>query len=465
MNKQDIFPILRQFELFQEVPDFQLLWLIEHASMGNLKEGELVFKPGEPIEQTIFVLKGEYRLYRTIGKQEKEISRKSVGDVSGFLPFSRAGKASGVGRVVKDCAILQLHKSNERELIGKNYELTQCLVHEMTNRVRQFTSQQLQTEKLAALGKLSAGLAHELNNPASAIVRSSLALRHQVRKKPNKLKQVTDRTLKEGLIDQINAQLFSKIENPPPVLPLMKRKALEDSLIDLLESYGIEEPEELAESLVDFGFDEAEVTEVIAQMHLEDVPVVLNWMGDHLQLEKIIADIYEASVRISKLVQSVKIHTHMDQAPEKTKGNLESGIENTLQMLGYKLRKQKVLVHRSYADNPPQFPFYISEMNQVWTNLIDNAIDAIEKIGSPEIRIETSYTDEEAEIRISDNGEGISPDSLFRIWEPFFTTKDVGKGTGLGLEVVRDIVERHGGSVAVQSRPGETTFTVLLPLT
>jgi CRP-like cAMP-binding protein len=177
MNISDPFPIIRSFDLFKDVPDDQLQWLVKHAEIKFFKDGDALFRPGDPIEHTLLVLEGEFRLYAVSEKQERELASKSTGEVSGFLPFSRAKSTNGNGRIIGPTTLLQLHRSFEWEMLRDHYELCQVLVHEMTSRVREFTSFQKQTEKMAALGKLSAGLAHELNNPASAIVRSSLELK------------------------------------------------------------------------------------------------------------------------------------------------------------------------------------------------------------------------------------------------------------------------------------------------
>jgi signal transduction histidine kinase len=464
MKKNEILLKVRQFEKFAPVPDPQIEWLIERSEVRHFDDGDMIFMPNQAIEDTFIVISGGYRVYVVHTNGEEELSRFEAGDISGFLPFSRGKFFTALGRATGDSVLLFFSKKYERELIGNHYELAQCFVHQLTNRVRHFTSLQLQTEKLAALGKLSAGLAHELNNPAAAITRSSLALKEQMRLKPEKFKRVIKARLSDEVTDKINSLLFSKIAGPATSMTLLQRKSLEDEFIDMLEQHGIDDVEGLAEQLVDFNFSTLEIQqEIIDLLRPEDVTLVLEWIGDNLLMEKTVSDIHDASERIARLVKSVKVYTHMDQSHEKTVASLESGIQNTIQMLGYKLKNNGVKVSAHFAENPREFPIHISEMNQLWTNLIDNAIDAMDNVQFPHLTIETAYNDREANVRITDNGKGIPEEAMNRIWEPFYTTKEVGKGTGLGLEVCRNIVEKHGGKITVKSSAGETTFIVCLP--
>ncbi len=464
MEAGELLRRLRSFALFKQVPDAQLSWFIAQAELLRLPEGDALFRPGEPIEYTILVIEGEYRLFAVMAQQEREISRKTAGEVSGFLPFSRATNANAQGRVVVPCTVLRLHKRHERTMLRDHYELSQCLVHELTSRVREFTTFQKQTEKMAALGKLSAGLAHELNNPASAIVRSAHSLRQHLRLQPEKFKRVIKAQLSDALTDRLNDLLFAKIDAPMPPLGLLQRKTRADDLRYLLEDYDLDDADELAERFAEFGFDQDELQPLLDDLRPQDRPGVLHWIDDNLTLEKTVADIYEASERIAKLVQSVKVYTHMDQAPDKAPARLEEGLQNTLQMLGHKLRQHAVSVVTDFAESGPAVPIYVSEMNQVWTNLIDNAIDALEGRSNAHLRVTVRYEKQEAVVAVTDNGKGIAPEAIDRIWEPFYTTKAVGKGTGLGLELARQIVVRHHGKISVDSQPGHTTFTVCLPL-
>ena len=464
MNKTEIFNTLKSFEIFKDIPDNQIHWLIEKGEVRELEEGFPIFIPGDPIDNTLIILKGEFRFYAISGEQEREIGTKSMGEVSGFLPFSRGKIASGKGKVIEAATILYLNRSYEKEMLREHYELSQALVHEMTSRVREFTNFQKQTEKMAALGKLSAGLAHELNNPASAILRSSLELKKHLSHQPEKFKKVIKIKLTDDTIDQLNHILSEKIKHHSGHQSLIQRKELEDDLGYLLEDFGIEGAFELAEDLADFGFEEKDLHLIASMVEKVDLGSVLHWMGDNIMIERMVNDIQESSERISKLVKSVKIYTHMDQAPIKSKIDLHEGIVNTLNILNHKIKSNNTEIVQDIDTSIPPLLMYVSEMNQVWTNLIDNALDAVSEVDHPKITIKTWQQNGEVKVCIIDNGKGIPKEIESRIWEPFFTTKSMGKGTGLGLELVMNIVERHQGNIKMKSQPGSTTFELSFPI-
>ncbi|HSF54989.1 MAG TPA: ATP-binding protein, partial [Algoriphagus sp.] len=345
-----------------------------------------------------------------------------------------------------------------------HYELSQVLVHEMTSRVREYTGFQKQTEKMAALGKLSAGLAHELNNPASAIVRSAKELKKHLSLEPEKFKKVIKLEMSEELIDKVNDLLFEKIANNSGSKSLLEKKSLEDDLSFLLEDLQVENALELAENLAEFGFGESEIDEIANQVRKEDIAPILNWICDKLMLEKMVNDIQESSERISNLVKSVKNYTHMDQTQELIKADIHEGILNTLNILNHKIKNSNTQIQLNFEKDLPPIPLFISEINQVWTNLLDNAIDAVAEVEDPKIIIQTRKLDKQIQVCIIDNGTGIPIEIASRIWDPFFTTKEMGKGTGLGLELVKNIAEKHHGSIKMKSQPGNTTFELSLPI-
>ncbi|WP_194774556.1 ATP-binding protein [Pararhodonellum marinum] len=464
MEKEQILSSLMGFAVFDGVPSEQLEWLISKGEIKRYRSGDLIFRPGDPIENTVVVLEGRFRIMSNNGQQERLITEKSTGEVTGFLPFSRAKTAMGNARVQEDTTLILLHRSLEKEMLQNHYELSQVLVHEMTSRIREFTNIQKQTEKMSALGKLSAGLAHELNNPASAIVRSAKELKTNLTSLPEKFKKVISIKLTSEQVDHINELLLSKIQQKPAPMGLMDKQEKEDELLDWMDQEGLGPDMDMIATLVEFGFTEEDMEELASQVNPEDFLSVLGWINDNLVIEEVVNEIGDAAERIAKLVQSVKNYTHMDNAPERQLADIHNGIRNTLTMLGYKLRKEKVNVQLDLDPNLPEIPIYVSELNQLWTNILDNAIDAIKQVDHPALTIRTHSNKEFVSISISDNGIGIPKDILDRIWEPFFTTKAMGEGTGLGLDLVHQIMVKHQGSVKVNSQPGLTEFEFCFPI-
>jgi signal transduction histidine kinase len=456
---------LQSFEQLKDVPSDQLQWLIDHSRHYTIPEGDYLFKSGDPIDHTHFILKGAYRILINTSNQQMDMGVGEEGDITGYLPFSRGKNSVAVGLVIRDLEALSFPKSLEKELIAHNYELTAALVQAMTSRVREFTALQKQNEKMMALGKLSAGLAHELNNPAAAIVRASSELRKHLQLQPEAFKKVINIKMTAEQIDSVNAVLFNRLQTKPAPLSLMERTSCEDEILDWLDENDIAHDEDTAENLVEFGFEDDDFDKIMEMVPKEDLGPVLKWISNNLTTERLVEDIQEASDRISSLIGSVKSYTHMDQASERHMADVHQGIRNTLTMLNHKIKKSKITVEFNFDESIGDIPIVVSAMNQVWTNVIDNAIDAMENTPNPVLSISTVKDGKFAKIQIIDNGPGIPEEVLSRIWDPFFTTKEMGKGTGMGLEVVQQIVSQHNGKVTVQSKPGRTVFEFCFPRT
>ncbi len=448
---------------FINVPDEQLQWLIDKSDIQAFKQGEFIFKKGDAVDTLSIILEGVVDIKFEQNGNYKVIDQITKNGISGLLPFSRMSSAMGFGEVIEDTVALFLDKSFFREMVSDHYELTESLVHNMTSRVREFTKNNVQSEKMMALGKLSAGLAHELNNPASAMLRSAKALKKHLGNVPEKFKKITSIKISEEQVDILNTILFDKINNRPENnMKLTERNEKEDELEEWLEDHGLENAFELTETLLDFCMGIPAMEGILKTTGDENFPHAVEWIENVLTTEKMVDEIEEASDRISSLVQSVKSYTHMDQAPEKVATDIHTGIKSTLTMLNHKLKKKNISLEKDFQENLPQPKIFVSEINQVWTNLIDNAIDAMEHSGT--LNIKTSKDNSFIKIDITDNGEGISKEHLVHIFEPFFTTKSIGKGTGMGLEVVQRIINQHNGDIKVTSKKGATTFTVCLPI-
>jgi signal transduction histidine kinase len=336
----------------------------------------------------------------------------------------------------------------------------------MTTRVRNFTSLQQQNEKMMALGKLSAGLAHELNNPAAAIVRGSESLVHHLQLEPDLFKDMINVQIEAKDVDYVTRKLFEILHREEkPKLTLIQRTELEDEMRDWLEERNIECAEDVAQNFLEYHFTCDDMQAFAQHIPAQFLSPVLNWVNTNLVTDRMVQDIREASKRIFDLIQSVKNFTHMDQGKGKERIDIVSGITNTLKMMQYKLKKANIEVVEEYDQQLPKVMALVGELNQVWTNLIDNAVDAMEGIGKGKLIIRTEKDHNFARVSIIDDGPGIPEEIRSQIFDPFFTTKEIGKGTGLGLDVVqRIVVGQHQGSVKYTSIPGRTEFIVCLPI-
>jgi signal transduction histidine kinase len=456
---------LKSIEVFRNVPDEQLQWMIDRSVHYELQEGENMGVPDEPMTGTHVIISGRIELYRLQNNTKHVIAEFASGTVTGILPFSRGKVYIAYAQCRELSQVMTFPKEHLKELIVSHYELTQALVIVMTSRVREFTSLEQQNEKMMALGKLSAGLAHELNNPASAIVRGSASLRSHLQLQPEAFKKLISIKMAPEEIDVVNASMFEALAMVErPVLTMMQRSEKEDGILAWLDDHGVTDSLDMAENFVEFGFDEVKLNELTHHIPGTDLSPVLKWININLTTERMVADIQEASKRIADLIGSVKNFTHMDRGGEKEFTDIHSGIRNTLIMLAYKLKKGNIAVTEEFDLSLPPVKAMVGELNQVWTNLIDNAIDALEAQPEPILTLITQRDKEFVKVIICDNGPGVPEEIKSRIFDPFFTTKPIGKGTGLGLDVVHRIVKQHQGSVTLHSWPGRTEFHVCFPI-
>jgi signal transduction histidine kinase len=339
-------------------------------------------------------------------------------------------------------------------------ELATRLVGIMSDRIREFTRREQQRDRLAALGKLSAGLAHELNNPASAAKRGASQLRSVLIRIRNASHDLGRRDLtaaQKAEIEKLEASIMQHDE--PPADPLTI-SSLEDELDSLLRSHGLDDLWQLAADLARKNVKPAALESLFAILDVGTARAALLRIAASVEVANLLKEIESSTSRISDLVCAIKEYTYMDQSPVQNVDIVKS-LENTLTILNHKL-KRGVTVQRTYEPLPFLVNSFGSELNQVWTNLIDNAIDAMG--GKGELRVRTYRDDGCVVVEIGDNGPGIKPEVQPHIFEPFFTTKGVGEGTGLGLDTVQRIVKKHKGTIQVDSKPGDTRFQVWLPL-
>lgn len=453
---------LKQFETFAGIADADLEWLIERSDLHSYKEGDYLFKPDEPVDHMQMIIQGRFSIYMQRDGELRELGVWETGNVTGVLPFSRMTHASAHGQALEDSKVLSLHKRHFTEMVNVSYALTQALVNFMTTRVRNFTGQRYQDEKLMALGKISAGLAHELNNPASAMVRSAAELHRKIHSTPEKFKSVITMRITPEQTDGVNNILFSKIKNVQGVeLSLLEREERKDDLTDWLEDHDVDNAEDLAETFVDFGLTLDELEEVYDIINGQHVGPIMRWIESTLSLEKLVSEIQESADRIAKLVQSVKSYSHMDRGAAAEHIDIHEGIISTLIMLKHRFKQKQIQVVKNFDRGMPKLKAHPGELNQVWTNLITNAIDAMDEGGT--LTIDTFPDRQFICINITDTGSGIQEEHLSRIFDPFFTTKAMGEGTGMGLDITKKIVDKHKATIQVESRPGKTTFRLCFP--
>jgi signal transduction histidine kinase len=444
---------------FADLPEDQINWFISQSQELNLKAGDVYFRPGDPADAMFVVLEGHLQGRGEL-RGETFVFDIEAGDVTGVLPFSRMKQFSVGGRAVTDSHALRFPASLFPDLVQKMPELTKRLVGLMSDRIRETTRLEQQRDRLASLGKLSAGLAHELNNPASAAKRAAGQLRHMLTKIRNASLELGKRDLspaQKAEIEKLEASFTQPDVVPPDALTMSD---LEDQIDSLLRSHGQTDLWMLAAGLARRNIKPQVVESLFANLEGDRARAALVRIAASVEVASLLHEIESSTSRISDLVGAIKEYTHMDQAPVQNVDVVKS-LETTLTILNHKL-KQGVAVQRDYQPVPLLVNSFGSELNQVWTNIIDNAIDAMH--GKGELRVRTYQDNGCVVVEIGDNGPGIPSEVEPHIFEPFFTTKGVGEGTGLGLDTVQRIVKKHRGNIQVNSAPGNTRFQVWLPL-
>ncbi len=444
---------------FADLPDDQIAWFLSNSQEVRLAAGDIFARQGDPADWMFVLLEGQFQ-WRGEFNGETIIFSAAPGGVTGMLPFSRMKQFTVTGRAVTEGRILKFPASLFPELVQRMPELTTRLVGLMSDRIREATRIEQQRDRLASLGKLSAGLAHELNNPASAAKRATGQLREILKKIRDASLELGRRDLtpaQKSEIDKLEASFTQQDVVPPDALTISDR---EDQIDSLLRSHGQNDLWQLAADLARRNIKPEVLESLFANLDGDTARAALVRIAASAEVASLLHEIESSTSRISDLVGAIKEYTYMDQAPVQNVDIVKS-LETTLTILNHKL-KQGVVVQRDYLPVPLLVNSFGSELSQVWTNMIDNAIDAMH--GRGELRVRTYRDDGCAVVEIGDNGPGISQDVQPHIFEPFFTTKAVGEGTGLGLDTVQRIVKKHRGSIQVSSKPGDTRFQVWLPL-
>ncbi|MEO8086959.1 MAG: ATP-binding protein [Bacteroidota bacterium] len=457
---------LRNIYCLRDLPMEHLQWILDHGTASEHQDGDLIMKTGEAVDDLVLAIEGKCNFYMNVnGKLVYYFSFENdvqTGGAGGVLPYSRMKTSPGNNYAVGKVRLFHLHKKHFRELEILNPEFIQRLIGYMTERARHFATQKLQQEKVNALGQLAAGIAHELNNPAAAINRISAELIKRLMENYDLTERLMGDHIKPEFIRSVRQMVEEKnaVITQVVMLTAMQRLDREDEITGWLEKNNIAGGQ-LAETFTDTGITIDDLEKVKGSVSKEALPDVLQWLENRLSAQRILKDLDDASSRISNLVGAIKSHVHMDRTSDMQPTNIHKDIENTLTLLGHKLREKNITVRKNFCSDMREIPAYVGELNQVWTNLLDNAIYAVSKGG--EINIETKCSKIDVSVKIIDSGPGIPQEIVSRIFDPFFTTKKQGEGTGIGLDTVMRIIKRHNAEIKVSSVPGRTVFAVCIP--
>jgi signal transduction histidine kinase len=461
----DVLDRLARHRTMSRVPRAELEWLVAHGRLRRLEPGESFVRKGQRIDETTMgleiILSGHFAIYVDRGTGPRKVMEWQAGDVSGYLPFSRMSASPGDSIVDVPVETLSIAPAHFAELLRECPTVTEICVHVMLDRARVFNTSDWQDEKMVALGKLAAGLAHELNNPAAAVGRSAKLLEMSMAEADRAARALALARLTQAQLAAVDRvrQACTATHAAVSRSPL-ERADREEEIADWLENHGADTSAvaALAESSVTVEALDALATEIQG----EELDAALDWVAAGCAVRTLAAENERAASRISELVGAMKRLTHMDRAPVPEAVEIERGLRDTLMVLAHKARDKSVSVKVDVEPGLPRVRAIGGELNQVWMNLIDNALDAVGPAGH--VTISAKAEDRTVVVRISDDGTGIAPEDKVRIFDPFFTTKEPGKGTGLGLEIARTRVRAHGGEIDFDSQPGRTEFRVSLPV-
>ncbi|GAA1818867.1 ATP-binding protein [Luedemannella flava] len=460
---------LRGLFLFESLDDDQLAWLAEHGRVAEFPAGSHAIAEGQPATSFLVLLDGELAMSRQVRGDEVEISRTGQRGVYAGATQAWLHDAQAVSvypssiRAVTDCRFLVLPAAEFGLALRGWFPMAVHLLEGLYHGMRTTDALISQRERLVALGSLSAGLMHELNNPAAATARATSALRERMTHMRHKLAMLADgsidRTQLRSLVE-LQETVIARLKNAAELTP-MQAADREDELADWLADHGVRDGWDLAPVLTAAGMDLACLDEIDGKVDRSLLEQSIRWLGYTLETEMLMGEIEDASARISSLVGAAKQYSQMDRAAHQWI-DVHEGLKSTLAVMRHKLG-DGITVVKELDAGLPRIPAYPAELNQVWTNIIDNAAQAMDGRGTLTVR--TSHTDTAVLVDIGDTGPGMTDEVRRRIFEPFFTTKPVGQGTGLGLDIsYRIVVNRHGGDIAVTSRPGDTHFVVRLPV-
>ncbi len=459
MSHPDLIDRLTTLPHLGEVPREELAWLVEHGTLESHEGGYVVSTKGQRIDRLWLIISGHIAIRVDSGAGPKLVAEWHPGDVTGILPYSRMTSPPGTSYCVEPTEALVIHQSLHPEMIHRCPVFTAYTVHTMLDRARNFNTSALLDEKMVSLGRLAAGLAHELNNPASATKRAARLLVSDLDQLNAAALALSAPSLShEGLAALESARALCLARRDDGGSSPMDHADREDRIADWLARHKADPIH--AAPLADTAIT-VDALDAVARVASGDtLDAALRWLSAQSSTHSLATDIAQAATRIYELVAAVKKFTFMDHLAAPESVELEAGIRDTIRVLDAKVTSKSAVVTLAIEADLPPVRASGGELNQVWFNLIDNALDAIPDSGHIDITARREF--DRIQVRVTDDGPGIPADVLPRIFDPFFTTKPPGHGTGLGLDMTRRLVRRFHGDIVVESRPGRTEFRVSL---
>lgn len=459
-SQSELFALLQEHRTLRDLPEEELRWLLAHGTPARFEAGQVVVEAGGRIEALFVLFKGRLAHFRDAAGAYRKVMEWQGGDVTGQLPYSRLTVVVGRSVVEEPLEALRVPVEYLDALPRECPNLTARLVHVMVDRARAFRSSDLQVEKMASLGKLAAGLAHELNNPASAAARSARLVTEALAVSDEAARKLGSTGLTPAettLVERIRSVC---VDSPPPgVLSPLDQADREEDIADWLIDHNVDD--DLAAPLAETVVTIEMLDQLAGTLSGDKLRSALHWVAAGCTVRSLARDIERAASRVHELVTAVKGFTYMDRATVPEPVDVAKGLRDTLAVLAAKARAKSASLTVEIADDLPCVRGFGGELNQIWANLIDNALDAIRDGGR--VVVTAGAEGASVVVRVLDDGPGIPDDLKGQIFDPFFTTKPVRQGTGLGLDIVRRLVEQNGGLIEVSSEPGRTEFRVTLP--
>jgi signal transduction histidine kinase len=453
----DLIARLADLESLHDIPRQELQWLVEHGHLERYGAGEVMAPKGKRIEKLWVILRGHVAVRMDMGAGPRRVIEWREGDVTGMLPYSRMKAPPGDNYTETPTEALAVHERDFPEMIQRCPGFAAYTVHLMLDRARTFNASALHDEKMVSLGKLAAGLAHELNNPASAALRDANMLQEVVADVDR-----TARTLGAAGLGPAEMEAVAAVRrgcvDADPSRSALQRADEEEALARWLEGHGVDPVH--AAALGDGGVTPRALDALNAAVPRGALEAAVAWVAVGCAVREIVGEIVECSAQITELVGAMKRFTYMDRRGAAEKVDVEPGLRDTIRVVAAKARDRGAAVTLDVEERLPRVMAVGSELNQVWLNLLDNALDAVDGDGHVEVTVRSEL--QHVVVRVADDGTGIPADVLPHIFDPLFTTKPPGQGTGLGLDIAQRLVRRSEGEIEVASEPGRTVFTVRL---